>query len=182
MGRRSIFYVPALLILILFPMVLVVLVTSKLAFAGGNSDPFAPFAALPGQPSTRMSQYPCQFDMGPQQAVEPTRCHILPEGGSFLEVTILFYRGYRISEVILRPESILVGDLLQRWGMPLAVDNHSSLFMQLRWRRETAFVIVPHRQQRDRLSYWLPVYSIFLSEEELSIPEISPTASTLVPE
>ena len=173
MGRRSILYGVALMILILSVVELTMLMTARLMDVGQNPDPFTPYEAImPGQPSAALGQYPCHFEKGLDRDSEPTLCRIRPEGGIFSEVIALFQDADRIRQVTFKPEALHVGDLIQRWGFPDIRDDNRE-FVYLRWRRGVVYAVVSPDTQARRFSYWLPVYSIILSEAERSRPPLA---------
>ncbi len=162
MWRRPVFYAIGLLTPALFVVELTVLGGTGLANTRGYPDPFAPYEAImPGQPTTALEHYPCQFERVYAMETEPTVCRLRLNERIFDEVIVQFY-GDKIWQVVFKPEGLHFGELVQRWGFPDidAIYPHS---VYMHW-GETVYATISPIDTRRRSSYLLPVYDPIVVE------------------
>jgi hypothetical protein len=155
MWRRPVIYAIGLLTPALFVVELTVFAGTRLVHTGGDSDPFAPYEAImPGQPTTALEQYPCQFERASELDTDATVCRIRPGEGIFSQVIVLFH-GDRIWQVVFKMEGLRVGDLVQRWGYPDFNENQRG-FLSLRGHGEMDAIIALRNPLR-RFHYLFPL-------------------------
>jgi hypothetical protein len=153
-----------LIIPCLFAVQLTILGGTRLVYAGGYSDPFAPYEAImPGQPTRALESYRCQFERAYELETEATICRIYPDNSIFSQVSVLFH-GDRIWQVVFKPEGLSFGYLVQRWGSPddIAASNRHSI--NLIW-DNSVYAVLSSIDTGKRVNYLLPVYDAIIVED-----------------